>query len=93
LLVLLRDCKLGVRCAPWSATKTDGNSWLLSCAWTLPVCGGPDYKALECGIDPFRGEQYWFWENECDPIPLYYYDCWTTCDGQREPTEINWHRH
>ena len=82
----------GSECTPQVAAGSDGDAWLVGCAWThrgLP-CGGPDYNEDHCVIDPLDGRAYWIHVDECDPVFLPMWLCWSPCDGDREEEPAEW---
>jgi hypothetical protein len=74
----------GSDCGPRTATSVDGDAWFVGCTWQGPPdgCSGPDYELVWCSIDPFEGEEFWLTFRECQDPFVYYWDCWTTCDGE-----------
>jgi hypothetical protein len=80
----------GSDCGPAIAAKEDGDAWLVGCETRGPTvgCGGPDYREVICGVDPFENEVYWWAVNECDPFFVYYLDCWESCNEDHEPSGL-----
>jgi hypothetical protein len=83
------DSVCGPDCSPAISTGANGDTWLLGCETRGPATGCVgDFHETYCGIDPFEGEVYWWGMNECDPFFIYFLDCWESCDGDREPTQV-----
>lgn len=82
----------GTECVPQTAQSSDGDTWLVGCAWAMRgmPCGGLDFELVACGRDPYSNAGYWFEFRECEPAFLPFWYCWPTCndrDTLNEPQE------
>jgi len=81
------DSLCGPDCWPATATKENGDEWLIGCEYSLMTpCADLEYVSKpECYRDPFNGDQYWYTYPGCPSI-LEALFCWTRCNpDQRWP--------
>jgi hypothetical protein len=77
-------------CAPQVAAGSEGDAWLVGCAWRSGFCGGLDYSEDFCVVDPQDGQTYWIHVTECSPAFLPMAACWSPCEGEREEEPAEW---